>query len=143
MKSSEKALLCQREALSLQERKHIAVGLSIEVVPELRWQEVRKPGGLIATLFTDEHQHHVVHHRVVDPSRHHRHEPFLQILIEQQLFVGIALDVDRERQLHDGIALLLLPGWQLFQVETERVILGHEVTLYHPIDVGRPYRFGG
>ena len=41
------------------------------------------------------------------------------------------------------MVVLTVPGRQLFQIEPERVVFGYEVALYHPIDIGSPYWFGG
>ena len=108
---------------------HAAVGLRIEILTQLRRQQVRKPRGLVRALLTDEHKHDVIYNRRIDPRCHHRHQPLLQVLVEQQLFVSIPSDIHRHSQQQDVVTVLLLPVWQVLQIVAERVIARYEVRL--------------
>ena len=61
----------------------VGVRLGVEIVSEGRWEEVREPCRLIRPLFADEHEDDVIHHRLIEPSRHHGDEPFPEVLVEE------------------------------------------------------------
>ena len=81
-----------------------------------------EPRGFVRALHTDQDEHDVVHHPRLHPRRHHRHEPLLQVLVEQDLLVGIAPDVHRQRQTHDGVALVRRPRRQVLQIVAEGMV---------------------
>ena len=93
------------------------IDLDAEVVAQFRGKQMREPGGLVNALVADEHQHRLVHLVIIDPTRHHRHEPLLQVLVEEHLLLRAALDHHRHRQSEDMI--LTVPGRQAVQVVEE------------------------
>ena len=85
-----------------------------------------EPCRFVYSLLSDKDQDYMVHLTLIYPSRHHRHEPFLQILVESHLFLCVALHIHRERHLED-IVTAMVPWWQMLQVEAERVEVGKAV----------------
>ena len=90
---------------------------------------MREPRRLVRPLLAYQDQHDVVDHLPIRPRRHHRHQPLPQVLVEQDLLVRVAPHVDRQRQAHDGVALLRRPRRQVLQVVAERMVLRHVVRL--------------
>ena len=106
----------------------------MEIRLQGRGQQRVEPGGLVAALTPDEHQDHLVYHLVVDPSRHHAHQPLAQPEVEQQLLLGAATYRDRHRQVEDRVALAV-PRRQAVQVAEKRVVERREIGIDHAPDV--------
>ena len=110
------------------------IRLRVEILTQLRRQQIVEPRRLIRTLSTYQHQDDVVHHLRVDPSCHHRHQPFLQVLGKAQLFVGAALHLHRHRE-GKQVVLLAVPRRQMLQIAPERMIVAHKAGVDHITDV--------
>ena len=80
----------------------------------------------------------MVYYLVVDPARHHRHEPLPEHLVEQGLLLDAARDGDSHRQLHDIV--LPVPGWQAVQVVDERMVGGHIARVDHKVEIRLAHR---
>ena len=96
-----------------------------------------KPGGLIRSLRTYQHQDGMVDHRVVHPSCHHRHQPPPQTLGEELLVSTVTLYADGGCQQHDMVYRTIPPlfALQLLQVVLEGIVGGHEVRIYHALHI--------
>ena len=111
----------------------VGVRLRVEIVRQLGRQQVVEPRGLVRALFAYQHQDHVVHHLLIDPRRHHAHQPLLQVLGKEHLLIDAALDAHRHRHAQDIVQAV--PLRQVLQVVEEGVIVGHEVRLDQTVDV--------
>ena len=74
--TAHQAILGQRQQVVA--RHAVGVGLGVEILLQLGWQEVVEPGGLIRSLLTYEHQDDVVHHILGDPTCYHADKPLLE-----------------------------------------------------------------
>ena len=110
--------------------------IGVEVLLQFRRQQVVEPGRLVRSLLADQHQDDVVHHALVHPCRHHRHQPLLQVQVEEFLLLISALHPHRLRQFADVVApLAIRRGSEVVQILTERMKLPDKVTLNDAVDV--------
>ena len=131
---AHETVLRQRDQVVL--RHPARVDLDAKVVAQFRGKQMREPGGLVDALLADEHQHRLVHLPLVEPAGHHRHEPPLQVLVEEHLLLHPALDGHRHR--HGEDMVLSVPRRQAVQVVQERLESRHIPGVEHRLQVALP-----
>ena len=114
----------------------VAVGLRVEVAPQLRGQQVVEPGGLVDALPAHQYQDLVVDHRLVECGRQDGDEPFPEEADEQLL---VALDPHPVGQVGDVVGCPV-PGGQPVEVVLEGVEEGDEVGAQQVVDYVDPHR---
>ena len=80
----------------------IRIGFCIEILLQLRGEEVVEPGGFEGALFAYQHEDDVVDCVVGEPTGYHRHEPLLQVMLPTELLRGTTFHSDGLRQFVDG-----------------------------------------
>ena len=80
----------------------IRIGFCIEILLQLRGEEVVEPGGFEGALFAYQYQYHVIDGVVGEPRCHHGDEPLLQVMLPAELLRGTTFHSDGLRQFVNG-----------------------------------------
>ena len=104
----------------------VGIGLGIEVLFQLRREEVVEPRGFEGTLFAYQHEDYVVDGIVGKPTGDHGDEPLSQIVLPAELLRGTTFHVDGfcqfvNRMFRFPVCVIRGILWETFEVILERI----------------------